>query len=192
MSYCPYGNVAEEAIYEVYQLMGDSVEWKPHYVLYSNYAGGGPEYCLDEDDKYCSMHGIQELNQNIRETCVLEEYGVEEWFKFAAEMNERCTYQNADTCWEAVADEMGYDTETIAACEEDKGMDISANDLEMSSVFGARGSPAVYIDGVEFTGARSPAGYQQALCQAFDDAPEVCDEITASSDTGDVPAGSCG
>lgn len=191
MSYCPYGNIAEEAIYEVYKNLGDTVEFKPHYVLYSNYQGGGPNYCLDEDSQYCSMHGITELNQNIREECVRQLYGIEDWFKFTEAMNEECNSQNADTCWVDVAAGLGYDTDQIDDCEENKGLEIAANDKELGELFGARGSPAVYIDGTEFSGERSAAGYQRALCDAFDEPPAECGN-TISSDTGSAPAGSCG
>ncbi|MBU1975201.1 MAG: GILT family protein, partial [Nanoarchaeota archaeon] len=75
MSYCPYGNQAEEAIEPVYQALKDNAIFNPRYVWYSNYQGGGPNYCLDAESKYCSMHGIQEANQNIRELCVNHQYG---------------------------------------------------------------------------------------------------------------------
>jgi hypothetical protein len=65
MSYCPYGNQAEIAIEPVFQLLGDKVDFNPHYVVYANYGGGGTDYCMDNGN-YCSMHGIQELHQDIR------------------------------------------------------------------------------------------------------------------------------
>ena len=40
MSYCPYGNQAEEAIEPVYNLLKNKADFKPHYVFYSNYQGG--------------------------------------------------------------------------------------------------------------------------------------------------------
>ena len=70
MTFCPYGNQAEDAMHPVVEALKDNIEVEPHYVIYSNYRGGGPQYCLDDENKYCSMHGIQELNQDVRELCV--------------------------------------------------------------------------------------------------------------------------
>ncbi|MDD4122983.1 MAG: hypothetical protein PHO23_01930 [Candidatus Pacebacteria bacterium] len=68
MSYCPYGNQAEEGLIPVINLLKNTnFKITPHYIIYENY--GGEEYCI-EDGKYCSMHGIGELNQDIREMCI--------------------------------------------------------------------------------------------------------------------------
>ncbi|RME54320.1 hypothetical protein D6777_04140 [Candidatus Woesearchaeota archaeon] len=177
MSYCPYGNQAETAIEPVYQLLKDKAEFKPHYVIYSNYQGGGPQFCLDKDSKYCSMHGVQEMNQDMREACVKELSGMDAWFKFALEMNTKCNYQNADTCWEGVAKDLGYDAEAIKSCFDEKAEEYAAEDLELGNKLGVRGSPTVFIDGEQYSGPRTPEGYKQALCSAFEDRPEECDTV---------------
>ncbi|MFA5888255.1 MAG: thioredoxin domain-containing protein, partial [Candidatus Nanoarchaeia archaeon] len=97
MSYCPWGNQAEEAIEPVYNLLKGKADFKPHYVFYSNYQGVGPGYCLDAESKYCSMHGVQEANQDIREMCVAKYEGMDAWFNFATDMNTKCSSTNADT-----------------------------------------------------------------------------------------------
>ena len=38
MTYCPYGNVAEDFVEPVSQLLGDTVSILPHYIIYSDYA----------------------------------------------------------------------------------------------------------------------------------------------------------
>ncbi|HDM05737.1 MAG TPA: hypothetical protein ENG34_00480, partial [Candidatus Aenigmarchaeota archaeon] len=108
MSFCPFGNQAESGLEPVYRLLKDKVEWEPHYVIYSNY-GGYPNYCLDEEEKYCSMHGIQELNQDIRELCVWKYYDHDTWWDFVIRVNKECNSRNADECWEPIAKEVGID-----------------------------------------------------------------------------------
>lgn len=191
MSYCPYGNQAEELIEPVYQEFKDDAIFKPRYVIYSNYAGGGPKYCLDEDSNYCSMHGIQELNQNIRELCVEEKYGMDEWFKFAMEMNDKCNYNNADTCYEDVATELGYDIEYIKTCELERGLEFVRRDFEIGNKLGVSGSPTVFIEGVQYSGPRSSNGYMTALCSEFEDAPEACNMVEFEESSGTVPEGQC-
>jgi len=193
MSYCPYGNVAEEAIEPVYQALKNSADFNPHFVIYSNYNGGGPDYCLDDESKYCSMHGVQELNQDIREFCVAKHMGMDEWFEFVLEMNDKCNYQNADSCWEGVASDLGLDTTVISDCEENEAMDILAAELELGNSLGVSGSPTVFIDGDKFNGDRSAEGYMQGLCNSFDTAPEECADVDLSDvEVESVPAGSCG
>jgi glutaredoxin len=191
MSYCPYGNQAEEGLAPVYELLKDYADFNPRYIYYSGYGGGGSSYCIDSDDLYCSMHGVQEANQNIRELCVKDEYGTQAWFDFALKMNSECNSGNADTCWQAVASDLGYDTSIIESCEAEKNIEYAAQDLELASVFGARGSPSVYIDGETYSGGRTPADYLSAICSKFDDAPDACNTELEGTTT-EVPAGSCG
>ncbi|MBW2964989.1 thioredoxin domain-containing protein, partial [Candidatus Woesearchaeota archaeon] len=200
MSYCPYGNMAEEAIEPAYQLLKDKAEFNPHYVIYSNYAGGGPSYCLDEDDKYCSMHGIQELNQDIRELCVNKYMGIDKYFKFVLAMNDECTASNADTCWEDVAKDLGLDTSKIKTCEKSEGETLVANELKLNTALGVRGSPTVFVEGESFAGDRSARGYASALCAGFDTAPSECSTSKLSALEGSdstasaaaAAAGGCG
>ena len=173
MSYCPYGNQAEEGIEPAYQLLKDKAEFNPRYVIYSNYRGGGPDYCID-DDNLCSMHGIQELNQNVREACVAKYMGMTEWFEFALAMNKECNSQNADTCWEPVAEELGLDINTIKKCEEEEAVELMRADKTLGDKLSVSGSPAVFIDGEKYSGGRTPEAYKQALCAAFDESPAEC------------------
>ena len=192
MSYCPYGNIGEEIIEEVYNALGDSAEFKPHYIYYENYQGGGETFCMDEDSLYCSMHGATEAKQNVREQCVEEQYGLGAWFKFAREMNAKCTAQNADTCFEDVASDLSYDVDAIKSCEAENALTFAAKDAELMKLFGAQGSPAIYIDGQTYNGGRDANSILAAVCAAFDDAPAECDgKIVTEVDTA-VPAGSCG
>ena len=187
MSYCPYGNQAEEGIEPVYQLLKGKADFNPKYVIYSNYGGGGPNYCIDNDN-LCSMHGIQELNQNVREACVGKHMGMDEWFEFALAMNDKCTSQNADTCWEPVAEDLGLDVETIKKCEEEEAVALMSADKELGDKLKVSGSPTVFIDGESYSGARTPEAYKQALCAAFDEPPEECDAVLG----GDTQAGTQG
>ncbi|MBW2971702.1 hypothetical protein KY359_01575 [Candidatus Woesearchaeota archaeon] len=193
MSYCPYGNIAEEAIEPAYQLLKGKADFNPHYVIYSNYGGGGPNYCLDEDAKYCSMHGVQEMNQGLRELCVAKYIGMDAYFKFVLEMNAKCNYQNADSCWEAVAKGLKLDTAKIKDCEANEWDDLLSKELELNKALGVSGSPTVFVEGQAYAGARTPAGYAQALCAEFETAPSACSasSLSALGDTQAAASGSC-
>lgn len=192
MSYCPYGNQAEEAIAPAYELLKEQADFNPHYVWYSNYQGGGAQFCIDDESVYCSMHGVQEANQNVRELCVAQEYGMDEWFNFALAMNEQCDYKNADSCWQSVAESLSLDVEKISSCVEADGMNLVKADKELGDKLGVRGSPQIFIDGQEFSGARSPSSYQAGICSAFDDAPETCNNALSNDGVQQVADGGCG
>jgi hypothetical protein len=110
--------MAEELIEKVYEKLGDNAFFNPHYVIYSNY--GGAANCIDSEQKYCSMHGLQEVNQDVREICVNNYFGISKWFDFAIAMNSKCSAQNADSCWENVAKDLGLDTAKISDCEKNE------------------------------------------------------------------------
>lgn len=190
MSYCPYGNIAEEAIAPVYEVLKEDADFNPRYVWYSNYNGGGPSFCIDDESIYCSMHGVQEASQNVRELCVAKHYGMDEWFEFAMAMNTQCSYNNADSCWQAVAENLGLDTEKISNCEENEWLELVEPDKKLGDALGIAGSPQVFIEGAEFSGSRLPSAYQAAICAAFDEQPDACSEILDDGETEDV-TGSC-
>jgi hypothetical protein len=192
MSYCPYGNIAEEAIEPVFRLLEGKADFNPHYVIYSNYQGGGPQYCLDGDDKYCSMHGVQELNQGLRELCVWKHMGETAYFDFVLEMNKACNYNNADTCWEPVAKDLKLDTAKIKDCEANEWEDILSAELELNKLLGVRGSPTVFVEGAAYNGAREPQGYGEALCAGFESKPTECAKLGTLSGGTASPAASAG
>ncbi|MBN2052139.1 DsbA family protein [Candidatus Woesearchaeota archaeon] len=188
MSYCPYGNQAEEGIEPAYQLLKDKAIFNPRYVIYENYGGGGANYCIDSG-KLCSMHGIQELNQDVRELCVNKHMGIGKWFEFALAMNSECTYQNADTCWEAVATKLKLDVAKIKKCQADEAVALLTAEKALGDKLGVSGSPTVFIDGEAYNGGRTPENYKTALCEKYDAAPNECS--TNLGATSSTASGSC-
>jgi len=188
MSFCPFGNQAEFGLEPVYRLLKDKVEWEPHYVIYSNY-GGYPNYCLDEEEKYCSMHGIQELNQDIRELCVWKYYDHDTWWDFVIRVNKECNSRNADECWEPIAKEVGIDVDKIKDCQKDEAVSLLEEEVKLNQKYGVRGSPTVFINDVEYRGSRTPEAYKQAICSGFAEPPEECSETLSAS--GGSATGQC-
>ena len=179
MSFCPYGNQAEELMVPVLNLLGSKAEIEPHYVIYSNYSGGGPNFCEDKDNKYCSMHGIQEVHQNVRELCVYK-YQKDKYWNFLKEINKSCSSQNADTCWEAVASGLGIDTQKIKDCQTNESLTLLEKELSLTNQLGVKGSPQLFINGVEYKGGRSSEDYKNGICSAFSQQPEECKQALSS------------
>jgi predicted DsbA family dithiol-disulfide isomerase len=192
MSYCPYGNQAEEGIAPVYDLLKGKAVFNPHYVIYANYGGGGADYCI-ANGQLCSMHGIQELNQDTREICVNKYFGIDSWFKFTLAMNKGCSAQNADSCWENVAKGLGLDVTKIKTCQDKEGEALLKADQVLGDKLGVQGSPSIFIEGTDYNGGRTPEAYKEALCAGFTKQPSECATKLAGADTAAAaPAGGCG
>lgn len=198
MSFCPYGNMAEAIMNPVEELLGDKADIKLNYVIYSDYASGYPEYCLDEEESYCSMHGIQELNQNIREACV-QEYFPEKLWEFVMNVNESADSTDVDQKWEDIAKDIGIETEKIKECQENEGETILAQENSLnqnnylvqdpskhqgSEEITISGSPTLVINGVVYDGERSSKGYKEAICSAFLNPPSECEQEVEENETG--------
>ena len=189
MSFCPYGNQAEELMIPVVDLLKDKADIKLNYVIYSNYNGGGDQYCLDKESKYCSMHGIQELNQDVREMCV-QKYQNDKFWKFVTDINQTCTAQNVDSCWESVAQRGGINVNKIKTCQRDEAINLLKQETTLNQQYGISGSPQVVINGKEYTytGAQTAETFKTAICSAFNTAPEECNQ-TLSNEGGSTSGG---
>ncbi len=106
-------------------------------------------------------------------------------------MNTACTSQNADTCYVDVATDLGYDATAIESCFDENKFVFAAEDAELMALFGAQGSPAIYIEGVSYSGSRDANGILSAVCAEFEDAPEACGDTIESAVDASVPQGTC-
>ncbi len=191
MSYCPFGNQAEDAIMPVVNLLKEKADIELRYIFYSNYRSGYPEYCADKENKYCAMHGIGELNQNIRELCVWK-YQKDKFWNFIQEMNSKTDYKNTDQKWEEIAKGLGIEIGKIKECQKNETIslaqaelaltnrkylvqDPSKNDNEEETT--VSGSPTLVINGVIYGGGRSAEDYKKAICSAFEQEPAECNQV---------------
>jgi len=202
MSFCPFGNQAEEMLMPVVDLLKDKADIQLHYIIYSNYASGYPDYCLDKENKYCSMHGIGELNQDIRELCVWK-YQRDKFWDFVKEINEKTNAQNVDQKWEAIAKNLGINVEKIKECQTNEAYNLLDQEIALTSktypvqdpeAFGTdktsiSGSPTLVINGIIYTGNRSAEDFKKAICSAFKNPPSECKtdlSANSSQNTGGV------
>lgn len=180
MSFCPYGNQAEDVMKPVVELLGETVKIELHYIIYENYASGYPDYCLDEENKYCSMHGINELNQNIREMCVYQNQP-EKFWNFLDEVNRSCNVQIVEECWEDAAQKMGVDVNSVKECQTENATKFAQQEKELNEKYEVAGSPDLVINGVHYRGGRTPEAYKKAICDAFNHPPDACEQTLESS-----------
>ena len=179
MSYCPFGNQAEETVYPVVKLLGEKAKIEPHYVIYQNYMNGSSDYCL-ENGKYCSMHGIKELNQDLREMCIFK-YQKDKFWDYLMEVNKECNLKNIDVCWQEVAKKHQIDIEKIKECQKNEATSLLEKEVSLNKKYQVTGSPTLIINGALYQGERKPESYKQAICAGFSKPPKECQQKLATS-----------
>lgn len=191
MSFCPYGQQAESGLGPVYALLGDKIAIEPHYVIYADYQGGSPQYCI-ADGTLCSMHGVAEVNEDIRQMCVYKYYGAAKFWDYATKINSGCTSQNVDSCWENVAKTVsGISVDKIKTCQKDEGVSLAKAEQALNEEYGVRGSPTIIINERQYNGVdRSAEGFKQAVCSGFAIKPVECSQAIVASSGGQDSANS--
>lgn len=178
MSFCPFGNKAEDTLKAAYNLLKDKVTFNFHYIVNS------------EGDAIQSLHGEKEVAQNEREACVLRDYGKDKWLDFVTYVNTNCGSDG--TCWEAGAKTSGLNVSKISSCVTADGTNLMKTDEKISSDAGANGSPTMIINGVETKSVYqygNSEAYKQAICSAFNNVPAECLETLEATPT--TAGGSC-
>jgi len=178
MSFCPYGNQAEEIMMPVAELLKNSMNIEPHYIV------------SKVGDEYQSLHGEQELNQDVRELCVYK-YQPEKFWAFLKQINQDCTAEDADTCWKGAASKIGININQISNCEKNEKNALLDAEIALTEKYGVGGSPTLLINEATYQGSRSEEAYKQAICGAFNQAPQECNTVLGEATDQTTASGGC-
>ena len=179
MSFCPYGNRAENTMQPVYDLLKDYIDFKVHYIV--SVSG----------TSVSSLHGQPEVDQNIREACVLKNNGLDKWWTFTVYVNDNCGSDGS--CWQTAASTAGVSTSSISSCVSSQGLTLMNEEAAATDLARASGSPTMLINNVQSNAVYSyenPEAYKQAICSAFTTAPEACEQVLSGSGS-TAQGGSC-
>jgi len=201
MSQCPYGVAAEQLMAPVLNAFQDSIDFRLHYIAaYSN-------------NKLRSMHGAEEVNEDIRQLCA-KKYYPNNYFNYVLCYNDLFAQCNADysTCsssggsdcsaaysacvagidWEYCAAQLGFNVGTISNCyQSDEGKQLLINDIKRAGELGIQGSETFVLDGLELsrTYRWSPDKLKQLICDKHPGL-SACSLTLGSGASGSV-SGSC-
>lgn len=178
MSFCPYGQAAEKAMKPVADLLGDKASIEPHFIVSIDGTTVG------------SLHGDFEAKEDMRQACILKNYGQSVFWKYVDYVNNNCSKSNIDSCWKEAAETAGVDVTRTESCAASEGVDLMKADETLANQYGVRGSPTLVINGISYNGERTADAYKQAICSAFTTAPSEC--ASALSATGSAVSGGCG
>ncbi len=179
MSYCPYGQQAEAAIRPVDDLLGDKIDFQPSFVIYDDqmYAGSEATYC--EEDA-CSMHGIGEVNEGMRQLCIWEQAPAK-WWDYVECINSGTTSSNVNDKWDECAVKVGIDVAAVTKCQEDRGLELVLGEKAENAELGVSSSPTILINNQVYKGARDAESIKDAVCAAFDIPPAECNTELGSA-----------
>ena len=187
MAFCPYGTQAESAMKPVVSLLGSKADIQVRYI--TNVRGSTV-------DTVQSLHGSSEAQEDLRQICIQKKYPGKFWDYIDA-FNSRCypvsqNLTSLNTCWRNSSSSLGFDTSAIETCATGSdGLEMLKADETNANQNGATASPTLLINGVKYSGARTPEGYKQAICNSFDTAPAECGTTLTSTQTA-PSAGGCG
>lgn len=233
MSMCPYGNLAVKNVKEFINAFGDDVNFNIHYIvdimdssayqekINSGYGSYYQSSCTKKDDGYyyCSLHGPTELNEDIRQVCVIHYYPnvsyqyilsraedydnyskcfstcYSEYYKDGNstklnECNEECK-TNFTNSWIARASSLNIDTQLITSCSEGlEGLQLLRENINLTQELGIGASPTFLINNqLQFGGAKSSEYIKNTLCGEIDNSLSAC-SITLN-DTTESASGMC-
>ena len=169
MAMCPYGTQVEKGIIPALEALGDKVDFNLRFVSYA-------------------MHGKNELDENTNLYCVQKE-APEKLYDYM-----KCYLGvNDPSKWESCISDVGISKSKIDACVSSTDSEFKITELfndksswnggkypqynvdkDLNTEYGVKGSPTLVINGQVISSARDSASYLDAICQAFNNAPEEC------------------
>ena len=180
MSECPYGVEAENNMEEVLNTFGSNMDFSIHFIATDN-----------GDGTFSSLHGQPEVDENIRQICVME-HNSEEFFDFLMCQNTNIKAgKDPETTWETCASDNSIDTATIQACfEGDEGAELLRANIELTDELGIGSSPTFLVNNqIQFGGALPADEIKSKFCEE-NPKTDGCD-ATLSTESEVSTGGSC-
>jgi protein-disulfide isomerase len=161
MTHCPYGTQAEKGFITAIETLGNKIDSEIRFVHYFMHAPEEEEtprqICIREEqgDKYLDYL-----------KCFLEGDGNADASGYVANGN------SPSLCIQRA----GIDNSKLNDCIENNADKYYSDDSVLSQGYGVSGSPTLVINGVIVNSGRSPDAYLKTICQAFNNAPDICSQ----------------
>lgn len=186
MAFCPYGTQAEDVMAPVVGLLGEKADIRIRYITTVT---GSTADTVD------SLHGMPEAKEDLQQICI-NRYYPEKYWAYLNAFNEACypVWQDAaalESCRGNTTAALGIDPARITACADGtEGLDLLRADETASNRYEAYASPTLFINGVKYTGSRTPEAFKKAICAGFETVPAECS--TELSSEAVSASGGCG
>ena len=191
-SFCPYGSKVEDILAPLVspweaKTREDANVWV-YYLTFQNYSTGYPKYCIDKRNRFCSIYGVPEVKEDIRETCI-QIYQRDKFWSYIEAVNRSASPENINSLWPTIASRVGVDINRIEKCEKQEGLSLLKKGQEFAQGpyfvqdpakhdgqprISISGSPTLIINGVVYDGERTKESIKDIICSAFKDPPVEC------------------
>jgi predicted DsbA family dithiol-disulfide isomerase len=153
MSMCPYGTKALDAMKEVLDNFKRDIKFEVHYIADEDSNGG-----------LSSMHGLPEVEEDIRELCAMKYYNKN--YKYMDYI--WCRNKNIrDNNWQAcTGGKTGIDAKLIEKCSTGpEGKRLLGEDIKVAEGLGVAASPTWFANGVQKFSGIDPERIKENFCR---------------------------
>jgi hypothetical protein len=178
MSKCPYGIQAMNSMQEVLTNFKGNMDFEIHYIATDN-----------GDGTFTSLHGQTEVDEDIRESCVMKYYPTD--YKYMDYI--WCRNKNiASSEWESCATDNSIDAAKIKTCSEgDEGKTLLRQKIALSNELNIGASPTWMANNkVQFSGLDAQT-IKTNYCQS-NSGVAGCDATLSGTTGTTTPSGACG
>ncbi len=178
MSWCPYGNLAENATRELLSAIPDLKFTGLNFI--ASESGNGT---------FTSLHGQGEVEEDLRQVCVVKYYN-SKLFDYLVCIGASST--NSASIWEKCATDNGIDAAKIGNCStSDEGVALLRDNIKLSNSMGIYSSPTFILNNSTIFNSVSAEQMRQVVC-SYDPALAGCNKtLSGAANTGQPSAG-CG
>jgi hypothetical protein len=179
MSFCPYGTQAETGMGPVVDLLKSKADIRIRYI--TTISGT----TVDSVD---SLHGPAEAKEDLRQTCI-NTYYPDQFWSYIKTFNEQCypSWRNAtalESCQKNTLATLSLDSAKIDTCTAGaEGITLLKADEAAATNNSATASPMLFVNGILYSGTRTPEAYKQAICNSFETVPAECSTVLSSAFT---------
>jgi hypothetical protein len=165
MSHCPYGTKAILATKEFADTFGKDATVNVHYIGDS------------ADGKLSSMHGPEEVSDDLREVCAIQHYAKDQkWFDFLA-----CRSKDLSADWKACTGANGIDAAVIEKCAEgDEGKGLLAASFDIAKKLDISASPTFLLNNRVAFNAQDAASIASSFCKSNPGLPGCSKQLSAA------------
>lgn len=183
MSACPFGLQAEDTFAKVVKHFGTNEMLDMHFISLP----GKGKNCFKG---HCAMHGKEEAVENTRQLCIWKNQQDKFW-AYIEKYNKDCAKSQSESCSKKTAKATGVDYTKVQSClDSSDALLKSENDL--ITKYKANASPTIIINGVAYTGGRTPNDIVKAICAGYKKQPEACKKQISAKDGGDKKVAATG
>jgi len=164
MSQCPYGTIAEDTLMPVIEAFGEKVNFKLQFIASED---------STQETGFNSLHGTPEVNEDIRQACIMKNVSQEKFFDYLSCANQ--DIGNIETKWKTCADQAKINTQTIESCFAGEGKNLLTENIKKSNELMIANSPSYYINNTPYSGGRTAQQLTRYLCTLT--TAEVCSTL---------------